>query len=453
MIFRILVGLVVLAPLPFAAVDPWAWGAIASVIGALLIAWGRELARTRRQPGIGLRRTWPYVVLFILVVGWIAVQASASALGTWHHPLWLSAANVLGLDLPGRISLDPEATLASLTRLLAYGGVFWLALQYGRNEDRARQGLLVLCLAGLAYACYGLVVQLTGMGTVLWHDKIRYTNDLTSSFVNRNSYATYAGLGLLVATALIFRTILASLDASSSPGERLRRLIENLTGLGSLLILTWIVIATALLLTHSRAGLLSAILGLLALTLSLGFTRQVKARYAALLGALPLIAGIAFFALSGEVTARRLLATDVEREERLKVYELTIDAIEAAPLMGTGYGTFAQVFPFYRSQDIRSVYFKAHNTYLENALELGISAAILLVAVIAGLFLLNLRGLRQRRRNAVYPCLGVGATVLVAAHSIPDFSLQIPAVAITYSFIMGICCAQSWSSSRPPDPW
>jgi O-antigen ligase len=172
-----------------------------------------------------------------------------------------------------------------------------------------------------------------------------------------------------------------------------------------------------------------------------------------LIGALPLIAGVAFFSLSGDVTAKRLMATDVEHEQRLKVYELTLDAIEAAPLMGTGYGTFPEVFPFYRTQDIRAVYFKAHSTYLENALELGIPAALALAGVIAGLFLLNLRGLRRRRRDAIYPCLGASATVLVAAHSIPDFSLQIPAVAITYSFIMGICCAQSWSGRRPPDPW
>ena len=153
------------------------------------------------------------------------------------------------------------------------------------------------------------------------------------------------------------------------------------------------------------------------------------------------------------MTAKRLMATDVEHEQRLKVYELTLDAIEAAPLMGTGYGSFREAFAFSRTQDIRAFYFKAHNTYLENALELGIPAALALVGVIAGLVLMNLRGLRRRRRDAIYPCLGASATVLVAAHSIPDFSLQIPAVAITYSFIMGICCAQSWSSRRPPDPW
>ena len=56
--------------------------------------------------------------------------------------------------------------------------------------------------------------------------------------------------------------------------------------------------------------------------------------------------------------------------------------------------------------------------------------------------------MRRRRRDAVYPCIGFAATTLVAAHSLVDFSLQIPAVALTYSLLMGAACAQSWSTRK-----
>jgi hypothetical protein len=39
--------------------------------------------------------------------------------------------------------------------------------------------------------------------------------------------------------------------------------------------------------------------------------------------------------------------------------------------------------------------------------------------------------------------MGDDATVLVAAHSAVDFSVQIPAVAATYALIMGVAVAQS----------
>ena len=72
---------------------------------------------------------------------------------------------------------------------------------------------------------------------------------------------------------------------------------------------------------------------------------------------------------------------------------------------------------------------------------------MLLFAVIAMLFLICIRGLRQRGRDWIYPATGISATVLVGIHSYFDFSLQMPAVAMTYACILGIACAQSYSSS------
>jgi O-antigen ligase len=86
----------------------------------------------------------------------------------------------------------------------------------------------------------------------------------------------------------------------------------------------------------------------------------------------------------------------------------------------------------------------AHNSYLELALALGVPAAALLMLALAAPFLRCLIGARDRRRDAVYPYIGVGATVLVAAHSAVDFSLQIPALAATYALIMAVAVAQSW---------
>ena len=111
------------------------------------------------------------------------------------------------------------------------------------------------------------------------------------------------------------------------------------------------------------------------------------------------------------------------------------------------------MFRFYRSDDISNFYLKAHNTYLENILELGYPAALALFATFGGFLVLTFRGLRRRRQHKVYPCIGFAATALVSSHSLVDFSLQIPAVAMTYSLLMGAACAQSWSSQRPRDPW
>ena len=62
-----------------------------------------------------------------------------------------------------------------------------------------------------------------------------------------------------------------------------------------------------------------------------------------------------------------------------------------------------------------------------------------------------LRGVRRRRRDWIFPAVGLAASVLVAVHSLFDFSLQMPAVAITYACLRGAACAQS-TSNRRRDP-
>ena len=152
--------------------------------------------------------------------------------------------------------------------------------------------------------------------------------------------------------------------------------------------------------------------------------------------------------LSGEYLAQRLEHLGLEGEGRTDVYSILVEAIGDAPLLGTGYGTFPDVFPLYRDASVENTmrWQKAHNTYLENALELGLPAATALCLAIAACARTCWLGLRRRHRNRVYPMVGLAATATVAAHATVDFSLQIPAIGISYAFLLGIACAQSFSS-------
>jgi hypothetical protein len=44
----------------------------------------------------------------------------------------------------------------SVMRLLTYADFFWLALQFGRSGEQARQVFHAVAIAGLVYAAYGL---------------------------------------------------------------------------------------------------------------------------------------------------------------------------------------------------------------------------------------------------------------------------------------------------------
>ena len=158
------------------------------------------------------------------------------------------------------------------------------------------------------------------------------------------------------------------------------------------------------------------------------------------------VASIAFY-LTSEVLLDRIDRTDITAEERLAVFANINRAIADNPVLGFGYGTFADSFRLYDQNEATVHYDRAHNTWLENSFELGIPAALALFLAMAGLALTCWRGIWRRRRRWVYPATGVAASVLVGLHATVDFSLQLPAVAMLYALVMGIACAQSHSRS------
>jgi O-antigen ligase len=143
--------------------------------------------------------------------------------------------------------------------------------------------------------------------------------------------------------------------------------------------------------------------------------------------------------LAGEETLGRFPDADEHALNRLAYYRTTWEAIRDRPLLGTGYGTYVDALRAYNHPGTGTYFLdKAHNTYLQMIMELGWPAA---VALYAGLSLLVLRCLQGP--SAVYPAVLAACSVLVAVHSLVDFSLEMPANAATYALLLGVGCAQS----------
>ena len=444
MIFRLLVAMVLVAPLPFGAFPAWAWPAMAACTGALLLGWGL-LAATGRTPVVRLPlRLWWCAAPFGLAMLWAAFQTLPFSPAAWHHPVWRSAAEALGTPYTGAISLDPAASRESIVRIASYAGIFWLALQLCRDRGRSRSVLTAVALGSAGYALYGLAVTLSGADTILWFEKTAYHGVVTGTFVNRNSFATFAGLGLLCTAAALREGLKRAGEGAPGPRERLRRLLAEDPQRNGALLGGGFVLAVALLLTESRAGTAASVLALLVFFSTLAMRRGVPARSLILPGLALALAAAALVDLSGEGLERRLWTTRADWETRSEIYEHTGRAIRDAPVFGTGLGTFESVYRVYRSGRIGATVAMAHNDYLELALELGVPAAAGFLGALGGIALVCVAGIFVRRRNAVLPAAGFAACVLVGTHALVDFSLRIPAVAATFALVLGAATAQSW---------
>ena len=439
-----------LAPLPFASNRPWSWSLLSMIVGLLMLAWAICAWRDKKMVAIGWRRVWPFLVMFTVIVCWFILQAGAWTPDAWHHPSWAAAAAALGEPLDGAISVDPAMTRTAVMRLLSYAGIFWLALQFGRNDHNAKIIFWTIAIAGFLYSIYGMVIEFSGLNMVLWYERWSYTDSLTSTFINRNSYATYAGLTLLAVLGLTFNEFRRGAVGEMLSISGFRWLLEQITGPLGLLLLMAATIGSALLLTGSRGGMTSFTVGLL--ILSLGFVLSPGSRPTVGLIVMAacslLVAGL--MALSGEFVLSRFDSVTVDAAGRATLYRVVLDAILADPWVGTGYGTFEVSFPMVRDATIATPLLldKAHNSYLEFAFEAGVPIFALMIGLLGGLVALCLHGIWKRRENRLFPCVGVAAAALVAAHALVDFSIQIPAVAVVFAALLGVACAQSLRHRR-----
>ncbi len=446
-VFWLMLALLVLAPLPFGSNRPWAWSLLSLASGGLLGLWAIAAIANPALHAIAWRHYRPMALLFAAFLLWTIIQSLPFSPAAWHHPFWTIAAEGLGQSLPGAISVSPSDSLSGVMRLLGYAGLFWLAMQLGRRLDRARAIWWVLSLAITGYAVYGLFEYFSGENMILWIPKWAYHGSLTSTFINRNHFSAYAGVGLILTLALIADETKEAARQGLHSRAGVVYFLDHMRPPLFVLMIAFVILTTALLLSNSRAGVFCAAAGVLAMLSAFALSQGLRSKSLFLFGAIIFIVGFGVLVVSGDVVTARMSELVENTGQRQQVYSLALQALAERPLLGTGLGTFENIFRLWRGESFGAnepTYDVAHNSYLEMAVEAGLPAAALLYAAFALMILVFLHGARERRRAVIYPCSGLGVAALFGLHSLVDFSLQIPAIAATFAAICGVAYAQSW---------
>jgi O-antigen ligase len=432
------------APIPFGSARPWAWDFLGIVAMVLLgLSAIEELLKpSRRDMAAPLI---PAAAMAAALALWIIFQSLPFDLLGWHHPLWDRAGEVLGRKLDSSLSIDREASFVHLFRLMTYAGYFLIAWQAARRSEGAEAILRTIAAVGAAYAIYGLFEFISPEPRILWFVKDTYVTDVTSTFVNRNSYATFAGLGVLANLALIAKVLIKNTDLRSRRSFMLS-MIDSMFGRAKWWVLGLVLISASLLMSHSRAGLAATLSAILTLTALITMAPSARAPWRFWFGGFVAAGSIAILALTGSTTFDRLDLTSINADMRPKINETVLRAIGDNLLGGTGLGSFSHIFTLYQPLSVVGNVDLAHNDYLENILELGLPAAFLLFGIVLYLAGRCVLGVLRRRRDVIYPCTGAAATMLIGVHSAFDFSMQMPAVAISYAVILGVGVAQSVNS-------
>jgi O-Antigen ligase len=395
------------------------------------------------------------------VAAWAVFQALAPA-GIAANPAWRLAADTLRIDIVGRVSVAPVQTLVAATQLAASGLFFWLALQFGRDGNRAASGLLAIGLAATFYASWGILDHSLGWNHVLLEEKDKYAlynlhGYVTGTFRNRDHFAGYCAIGLSCTVSLMWR------DGSSLLEKAALGCADAVDVLHlEAMAIAATILACAIWLTRCRAVIgLSIVVGLLFVAIATWRATRAKSRARAC-GAIGvgLILVVVALILEDPSAAQRIRALGEAGEGKWALYRIVAGAIMDYPLTGVGFGAFADAFPVHHMAEIGYGGFwnAAHNIYLEAIFGLGIPAAIILFLAVGCCLGRTLSGAFKRRRDAAVPIAASAGTLIVLSHGVVDFSIQTPAVAFTLAALLGYGCAQSWTHeerrrwSRPTAP-
>lgn len=451
----LLMATVCLTPIWYGGVGIWTWALTAIAAGLLALGLIADRALSGQPPSVPLNWLPIPSILVLAVLTWTALQTLNIIPQSWHHPIWTLAREALGSDLPGAITLNTEQTWLALLRALVASVVFWLALQLGRRPHTAMYFLGAIALCVSAISIYGLADLVFDWRMVLFtpkdpHVVATYGNYVSATFINRNHYAAFAGIGLIILTALFMREASRALDQSTRTGTRLLALVvSRLLTHGLPLAVLALPIALGLALSGSRAGLATTFAGMMVVVLL--YAVRASNKLGSIICALSVMLAVILLADSfGDTAARRLDTTGSAFSTRLAAFQITLQAALANPWFGFGNGTFMDLFPLFRDGSVGygGIWNAAHNSYLETMATLGLPAAVAIFVALLAITWRCFCGAIHRYRSATAPIVAVAVSVQLALHSAVDFPLQTGAIAILFAVVLGVGMAQSWSSRR-----
>lgn len=391
------------------------WGNLAlQILGIGLVGYA---AVQRREEGSGSSLLLPSVLVATLVV--ILAQLIPLPANVWTSLPGRSelAAGYAALGVatpPLPISEAPYESVMTLFAAIPAIAAF-LAVRTLRPEPRF---FAIAILAATILAILFGALQIAG-GHNSWARLYSVTSPgAVGFFANQNHMATLLLVTIPMAVAL-FAT--AKSDRRSTAGRY---------GTGAVLL---ILLVAGIALNGSLAAY-ALIVPVLLASLSLLPAGAAWRRLALPVAVLAVVSGVSLLAtkpiasgMVGETAASSVTS-------RAEIWGTTTRAIADSFPIGTGLGSFEQVYRQYEDPSKVSLEYvnHAHNEYLEILLELG-AAGLALMAIFLGWWMLATFNIWTSSLSTPFARASTIATATILAHSIVDFPLRTAAISVIFA--------------------
>jgi putative inorganic carbon (HCO3(-)) transporter len=434
-LFIAYLALLLWVPIPLGSNRPWAWTILELWVFLLAIGWLFGYLRGRNRGNVAFAKAWPALVCGAVWLGyvWLQLAPLPLALLTRLSPeaaRWHELAAGPGPLEAAPLTLDWLGTQQGAIKSIAYLTFFALSLLLLNRRERITAVAFTLVLSGFTQAMFGGLSALASSTGELAH----------GTFVNRNHYAAYLVMCLSVGIGVLIANLTGAVSRTWK--QLFRNVIALVLSSRMLLRLALVVMVIALVLTRSRMGNSSFFVSLLvAGAIGLTFSRRATRSMVVLIASLVVIDLFIVGTYFGvERVVERIQQTRIETEDRSDIASYALNLWRDYPIFGSGLGSFHAVIPRYWGEIPGVPYTHAHNDYLQFACEVGaigtaLLGLILLMSILAALRAQQVRTDPLMRGMSVASLMGIIALMI---HSAVEFSLQIPAIALTFMLVLAL---------------
>ena len=398
--------------------------ALLQLVGVGLIGWAAVTPRRGRPSRISLA----FLVLASAGVLVVALQAIPLPPAIWAHGARARIAQdylLLGTGLPSLpLSLTPYASIATLFCLIPALALFCTIARLRAYRTEWLAGAL---LAGTVLGVMLGALQVASPGpTSPWYFYAQTNHGLgVGFFANANHMAS------LLLMAVPF-TAAAAVTARGRNIQRYSALLMIFAGIAMLLL-------AGLALNGSLAGL-SLALPVIGASGLLFLGRGSSGRFW-LVGGVALSMFVALAALASSSIGGTRIAQDASSsvQSRGEIFRTTGRAIADFMPLGSGLGSFLNVYRLYESPDtVTNEYvIHAHNDYAELALELGVAGIILMLLFLATWLVAAKAVWRRESWNPFAQAASI-ASAAILIHSMVDFPLRTAAISASFAMCLAL---------------
>ncbi|WYD82052.1 MAG: O-antigen ligase family protein [Candidatus Electrothrix gigas] len=427
-------------PFIFGAVHPITTGVYTAIILLVLGSW--LLINAGHYTNLRLFSAGHVVLLFfilsILLSRLLLPRQWIATLSPVRSSFLEAAHQLAGIDIQyaslGYNSTATILTASFLFALFCYAATLKILLRSDRSFLRK---ILFICLAvGLFEAVYGVIQATNPHLGVLWLSDIKQFRGMArGTIIYKNQYAALMNMiwPLTVGLALLqFRT--ASSHITSHRKKRGR--MDDTTNRrlkGFFFLFLSSITMLAVLFSQSRGGIFSMIFILFILLIFLPVHVKNK---------LLLSAFLIFFALSyGSIIGfasifDRFMLLQQGGEIRFNIWLSSLPMLRDHLFVGTGIGAYIFLSPIYLKQFPENIAFdRAHNDYLELAIELGLPLALFFLCILFCLLFLQIKKIWPYTKKELHRLTSPALVSLVSSaaiigfimHGIVDFGWRLPA--------------------------